>query len=52
MNFFRDLSFTDIALRNNPAPILKHLPENAASLKIDSFVPHDLTAPNVKLAGE
>ena len=48
----RDLSFTDIALRNNPVPILSQLPENASSLHIDSFVPVDLTTPNMKLAGD
>ena len=47
----RDLSFTDIALRKSDVPILKHLPENASSLQIDSFIPPDLTKPNVKLAG-
>ena len=38
--------------RNNPVPILNQLPENASSLHIDSFVPADLTTPNVKMAGE
>ena len=47
----RDLSFTDIALRRMPAPILNQLPENASNLHIDSFVPTELTAQNVKLAG-
>jgi len=47
----RDLSFTDIALRKSAVPILNHLPENASSLQIDSFIPPDLTKPNVKLAG-
>ena len=34
-----------------PAPILNQLPENASNLHIDSFVPTELTAQNVKLAG-
>ena len=48
----RDLSFTDIALRKVPAPILTQLPENASNLNIDSFVPTELTSQNIKLAGE
>ena len=48
----RDLSFTDIALRKVPAPILTQLPENASNLNIDSFVPTELTSHNVKLAGK
>lgn len=48
----RDLSFTDIALRKVPAPILTQLPENASNLNIDSFVPTELTSQNVKLAGK
>lgn len=47
----RDLSFTDIALRKVPAPILTQLPENASNLNIDSFVPTELTSQNIKLAG-
>ena len=48
----RDLSFTDIALRKSSAlPILNQLPENASSLHIDSFIPSDLTKPNLKVAG-
>jgi len=47
----RDLSFTDIALRKEPAPILTQLPENASNLTIDSFVPTDLTSQNAKLSG-
>ena len=48
----RDLSFTDIALRKEPAPILTQLPENASNLTIDSFVPTDLTSQNAKLSGK
>ena len=47
----RDLSFTDIALRKVPAPILTQLPENASNLNIDSFVPTELTSQNIKLTG-
>ena len=47
----RDLSFTDIALRKVPAPILTQLPENASNLNIDSFVPTELTSQNMKLTG-
>ena len=48
----RDISFTDIALRKSSAlPILNQLPENASSLHIDSFIPSDLTKPNLKVAG-
>ena len=42
----RDLSFTDIALRRSAAPILHQLPQNAAQLNIDSFVPADCLATN------
>ena len=48
----RDLSFTDIALRKVPAPILTQLPENASNLNIDSFVPTELTSQNIKFAGK
>ena len=41
----RDLSFTDIALRRSAAPILHQLPQNAAQLNIDSFVPAECLAP-------
>ena len=47
----RDLSFTDIALRKMPAPILTQLPANASNLTIDSFVPTELTSQNAKLTG-
>ena len=47
----RDLSFTDIALRKVPAPILNQLPGNASNLNIDSFVPTELTSQNIKLTG-
>ena len=49
----RDLSFTDIALRKTPAPILSKLPENAlgSEMKIDSFVPSELTVASLHLKG-
>ena len=48
----RDLSFTDIAMRKSTVPILEHLPKNASSMQIDSFIPTDLTTHNLKVAGE
>jgi len=36
-----DISFTQIALRNSPQPILRRLPPNAASLQIGSFLNSD-----------
>ena len=47
----RDLSFTDIALRKSGVALLAQLPQHAAQLQIDSFVPVELTGPgeeNVK----
>ena len=43
----RDLSFTDIALRKTGVAMLSQLPQHAASLQIDSFVPAELTVPSV-----
>ena len=41
----RDLSFTDIALRKSGVALLAQLPQHAAQLQIDSFVPVELTGP-------
>ena len=43
----RDLSFTDIALRKTGVALLSQLPQDAAQLQIDSFVPPELTVPSV-----
>ena len=42
----RDLSFTDIALRRTGVALLSQLPQHAADLQIDSFVPAELTEPS------